>query len=297
VENTPKDNTAKDSATEPIANENSKASSGDSKASSGGPGGKPRRRWLSFAVPRRAAQAKSESGPDFQSDSESASESDSNDSKRDAASADDKPGRNWFGRKHTSKQRTGRQRTSRQRTSRQRGQDETKADQTSRKHEAPQSDSPGAAESKKKRKRGFSLRLRPRVAAADKPSEDDSDQPSHGGQQSKQNPAATDPADESDSPAKQKRPGLLGRLRARRQSESNEASEKEQTKTESTHVQSGSNSKQGTRGGQPKPASTQAATSAPDDEPINEDDIDWNSLSKSERRRLRKKLRRGNRAA
>ena len=39
-----------------------------------------------------------------------------------------------------------------------------------------------------------------------------------------------------------------------------------------------------------QPASSQVADN--DDNDINPDDIDWNSLSKSERRRLRKKLRR-----
>jgi hypothetical protein len=136
-------------------------------------------------------------------------------------------------------------------------------DQTSDQEDAaddePDDDDPPQSAPRKKRRR-FSLRLDPAAS-----SEPDSDDPSE------------EPADEPADEPKAKR-GLGGWFGKRKAAAAQDAPDEEAENDAD------------------QPAAAAPAAQSDDDE-MNPDDIDWDSLSKSERRRLRKKLKRQGRAA
>lgn len=117
---------------------------------------------------------------------------------------------------------------------------------------------------KKKKRRRFSLRLSPPTSNAEQDAEEEE-------------PASTASAEEDKENPKRKRG--LGWLRRRKTAEA-----EAELPEESEH----------------KPVQTKQPSSSKKEaepEPIDPDDIDWSALSKSERRRLRKQLKRQNRAA
>ncbi len=141
-----------------------------------------------------------------------------------------------------------------------------KSDESEQAEEEVEEDSQQAVEEEqpekpKRKKRRFSLRLDPAAAAKPEPDEAESEE-----------------EDESPSEPKRRR-GLGGWLRNKKKPSDEEPAQDD-----------------------PQPAKPQQQPSQPSpaadsEEEINPDEIDWSSLSKSERRRLRKKLKRQGRAA
>ena len=126
------------------------------------------------------------------------------------------------------------------------------------KRNSPQESDAGTPPAKKRSR--FSLRLKPPSANAASSS-------------------AQDTSEEQESSSESKAASKLGWFR-RGKSNSAEAEAKSSSSRSTTA----------------KP-STQVTSDTPDDDAIDADDIDWNSLNKAERRRLRKQLKRQNRAA
>lgn len=122
------------------------------------------------------------------------------------------------------------------------------------------------AETPKKKKRRFSLRLKPPKPASEDEGESEPD-------------ASQDDADGEEEPSGKKRRGLGGWLRSKKSAAPSESED------EVTFEEVG------------EPAASRTSPSEDDEEEINPDEIDWSKMSKSERRRLRKKLKRQGKAA
>ncbi|MCO8124670.1 hypothetical protein NHH03_23225 [Stieleria sp. TO1_6] len=154
-----------------------------------------------------------------------------------------------------------------------------------------------AAEPVAKKKRRFSLRLKPQpTETAPQESDDQADETS-----------VND--DSSDDESGSKKKGWFGGLFSRKKSvddsqEDDDAAEDSADKSSSAAVRQNG----GTRSGGPlsaasrsqRPATPQSQSngdSADDPDQIDPDDIDWESMNKSERRRMRKQLKRSGQAA
>lgn len=122
-----------------------------------------------------------------------------------------------------------------------------------------------ASKKKKKKRRRFSLRLSPPTSNAEQDA-------------AEEEPASTSSAEQEEDD-KPKRKRGLGWLRRKKSAEA-EAESSEQPENEPVPAKQSSSSRK-----------------EAEPEPIDPDDIDWSALSKSERRRLRKQLKRQNRAA
>ena len=134
-------------------------------------------------------------------------------------------------------------------------------------------------------KRRFGLRLRPQPQATPKTEPEE------------QSAEPTRESSESEPPPKKRGLGLGGFLKRRKNPEEVGTADDENAATDSiSHEDSGPNRSTPHRSDRPA-KQTPPAASASSEESLDPDSIDWNGLSKSERRRLRKQLKKKNRAA
>ncbi|QDV47881.1 hypothetical protein Enr13x_77930 [Stieleria neptunia] len=179
--------------------------------------------------------------------------------------------------------------------------DEAEASESAAEPE-PKSDDPPDAERPAKKKRWFSLRLKPQPVSDSPDQDEDSAEP------------VSERDDQAEAEPKEKR-GWFGGLRRRKQvnAEETDDSETDATSDRSKSQPSGQTPARGasspSRGSGPlssaarQPRGAQATApqrgnpAPPLDDDIDPDDIDWESMSKAERRRMRKHLKRTGRAA
>ncbi|EMI54417.1 membrane protein [Rhodopirellula sallentina] len=109
-------------------------------------------------------------------------------------------------------------------------------------------------------------------------------------------PSETDSDEESTDAPKKKSFGLGSLLRRKKKAPADEGAETNDDASSATP--SGQSSRpQNAASVKSQPTANQDADDSDDSEPMSEDDIDWSSMNKAERRRMRKQLKRSGRAA